>query len=67
MLHRIPGLNWQQKYRYLMNYLNLHLIPKDRDLWTLDRFEDFIEARKQLILDKFDYLIFEEQEEYATS
>lgn len=50
-----------------MNYLNLHLIPKDRDLWTLDRFKEFIEARKQLILDKFDYLIFEEQEEYATS
>lgn len=38
-------------------YLDLHLIPKDRDLWKLDRFEDFIEARKALIRAKFQYLL----------
>ncbi|EDZ66740.1 hypothetical protein NOC27_67 [Nitrosococcus oceani AFC27] len=38
-------------------YLDLHLIPKDKTLWELDRFEDFIEARKRLILEKFQYLL----------
>ncbi len=38
-------------------YLDLHLIPKDRDLWQLDRYEDFIEARKALIVEKFRYLL----------
>ncbi|MDQ8188225.1 hypothetical protein [Pelagicoccus sp. SDUM812002] len=28
------------------DYLDLHLIPKDPGLWKLDRFEDFIDARK---------------------
>ncbi|MBN8676637.1 MAG: DUF262 domain-containing protein [Chitinophagales bacterium] len=41
-------------------YLDLHLIPKDRELWKLDNFEAFLEARKQLILAKFDYLISKE-------
>ncbi len=39
------------------NYLNMHLIPGDRKLWTIERFEDFIEARKNLIRDKFAYLL----------
>lgn len=34
------------------NYLNLHCIPKDENLWELDRFEDFIDARKKLIKEK---------------
>lgn len=34
-------------------YLEKHLIPKDRDLWQLDRFEDFITARKILLVDHF--------------
>lgn len=38
-------------------YLDRHLIPKDRALWDLDRFEDFIEARKALIRDKFRSLL----------
>jgi hypothetical protein len=38
-------------------YLARHLIPKDRSLWELDRFEDFIEARKALIRDKFRSLL----------
>jgi len=34
-------------------YLKMHLIPADRSLWELDRFEDFIIARKALISAKF--------------
>jgi hypothetical protein len=40
-----------------IDYLDLHLIPKDRELWKIENFEKFIEARKQLILNKFDYLL----------
>lgn len=38
-------------------YLDLHLIPKNPELWKLDNFEQFIEERKKLILQKFDYLL----------
>ncbi len=38
-------------------YLEAHLIPTDSALWQLDRFEDFITARKALILEKFKYLL----------
>jgi len=34
-------------------FLERHLIPADPDLWRIDRFRDFIEARKQLILERF--------------
>jgi hypothetical protein len=34
-------------------YLDKHLIPKDKTLWELDRFEDFIVARKKLLLEHF--------------
>jgi hypothetical protein len=39
------------------SYLDMHLVPKDKDLWKIDRFEDFIEERKKLIRDKFSYLL----------
>ncbi|BAO84229.1 uncharacterized conserved protein [Serpentinimonas maccroryi] len=38
-------------------YLEMHLIPNDPALWELERFEDFIEARKALIKDKFRYML----------
>jgi hypothetical protein len=34
-------------------YLDMHLIPKDPELWKLEKFEEFIEARKKLLRDKF--------------
>lgn len=40
-----------------VSYLDLHCIPADPDLWQLERFEDFISARKVLIEDKFSYLL----------
>lgn len=38
-------------------YLALHCIPDDPALWELERFEDFVEARKALIEEKFAYLL----------
>jgi hypothetical protein len=38
-------------------YLRLHLIPPDPELWKLENFERFIEARKALIADKFNRMI----------
>lgn len=34
-------------------YLAKHLIPTDPELWKLERFDDFIDARKALIREKF--------------
>jgi hypothetical protein len=38
-------------------YLDMHLIPKDPALWKLEKFEEFIEARKKLIHYKFASLL----------
>lgn len=38
-------------------YFDLHLIPNDPELWKLENYEKFIEAREKLILKKFDYLL----------
>jgi hypothetical protein len=38
-------------------YLQMHLIPTDHNLWTLERYDDFIAARKELIIKKFDYML----------
>jgi Protein of unknown function DUF262/Protein of unknown function (DUF1524) len=38
-------------------YLDLHLIPRDPELWKIEKFEEFIPARKALILGKFDWLL----------
>lgn len=38
-------------------YLQLHLIPPDPELWKLENFEEFIEARKRLIVDKFSRML----------
>lgn len=39
------------------DYLDLHMIPNDPALWRMDRYEDFLEARKALIADKFSWLL----------
>jgi hypothetical protein len=38
-------------------YLSMHLIPTDPELWQLSRFEDFIEARKQMLREHFTGLL----------
>jgi len=35
------------------DYLDMHLIPKNSKLWKLERFEDFIAEREELIRKKF--------------
>jgi uncharacterized protein DUF262/uncharacterized protein DUF1524 len=39
------------------DYLNLHCIPAKKSFWTVDNFEQFIEARKELIADRFRELL----------
>ncbi len=38
-------------------YLDRHLIPADPELWKLDRYEDFIEERKNLLRERFKFLL----------
>mgnify|MGYP001361013650 CR=1 FL=1 len=40
-----------------LEYLELHLIPNDPALWELERFDDFIAARKERIREKFSYML----------
>lgn len=47
-------------------YLDMHLIPKDPLLWKLEKFEEFIEARKKLIQAKFASLLVTPQEATAS-
>lgn len=42
-------------------YLDLHLIPKDRNLWKLEKYEEFIAERNKLILNKFEFLLTKEK------
>ena len=43
------------------HYLDMHLIPKQSELWALENYEQFIDARKQLILSKFSYMLQAEE------
>ena len=38
-------------------YLDLHLIPKDKNLWAIEKYDEFIMARKILIKNKFSWLL----------
>lgn len=40
-------------------YLDMHLIPRKPSLWELEKFEEFIDARKALIVQKLRHLITE--------
>ncbi len=48
-------------------YLDMHLIPRNKELWHLDRFEEFIAERKKLILAKFAYLLLRTGDTTATT
>jgi len=34
-------------------YFEIHLLPKNKDLWKIENFEKFVKERKKLIVDKF--------------
>jgi uncharacterized protein with ParB-like and HNH nuclease domain len=44
-------------------YLELHCIPSNKRLWKLDKYEKFIDARKELLRQKFSHLLFKEENE----
>jgi len=44
-------------------YLDMHLIPKEKELWEVENFDKFIEKRKQLIIEKFGNLIIRKENE----
>lgn len=52
-----PPDEWFVNERRTDEYLDKHLIPKDLSLWTLEKFDEFIAARRELILAKFKYLL----------
>lgn len=52
-----PFKEWIDNPEYVKDkksYVKLHLIPTDETLWTEDKFEEFIEARGNLILKKLE-------------
>ena len=57
-----PPDQWFDRARFASDeeherYLEMHLIPRDESLWHLERYDDFIEARKALIVQKFAYML----------
>jgi len=56
-----PPDQWFVGQRAESPYLRMHLIPEDRSLWKIDRFEDFIAERKKLIMERFKPLLLSAQ------
>ena len=57
-----PPDQWFDRARFASDeeherYLEMHLIPRDESLWNLERYDEFIEARKALIVQKFTYML----------
>jgi Protein of unknown function DUF262 len=58
-----PPAQWFDKSRFANKqedqerYFKLHLIPADPELWKLENFDRFVEARKALIADKFSRML----------
>jgi hypothetical protein len=52
-----PDVWFENKDKY---YLEMHLIPNNKELWKLENYEKFIEERKKLILNKFEHMIQKE-------
>jgi uncharacterized protein with ParB-like and HNH nuclease domain len=44
-------------------YLDKHLIPKDKELWEIDRYDDFLRERKRMIINKFKNLTYSTDDE----
>ncbi len=42
------------------DYLELHCIPRNKTLWEIERYQDFIEARRKLIREKFEGILYSE-------
>ncbi len=62
-----PPDKWFDRSRFKTDdehqrYLERHLIPRDTELWKLERFEDFIRERKLLIKGKFAFMVRKDRE-----
>jgi hypothetical protein len=58
----IPPDKWFHESRFAnkedqLRYFKLHLIPPDPELWKLENFDRFVQARKILIADKFSRML----------
>jgi hypothetical protein len=53
----LPPDQWFVGPRAEDSYLRKHLIPNDRTLWKLERFDDFVAERKRLIAEQFNWLL----------
>ena len=65
-----PPAEWFARSRFSSDatherYLQMHLIPEDPALWTLESYDDFVAARKTLIKEKFAYMLRKDEEELA--
>jgi hypothetical protein len=57
-----PPDQWFQESRFASKgeqarYFKLHLIPSDPELWKLENFDRFVEARRVLIAEKFSRML----------
>lgn len=43
--------------------LELHCIPKNKKLWSLENYEKFVDARKELIRERFSHLLFSDDKD----
>ncbi len=48
------------------SYLEMHLIPKDKNLLKIENYDAFIKARKELILTKFNHMLIKGSTEEAS-
>jgi len=65
-----PPAQWFDRSRFDSDaeherYLQMHLIPDEPELWKLERYDDFIAARKELIQQKFAYMLRKDTEVLA--
>jgi hypothetical protein len=57
-----PPIKWFARERFESDdeqrkYLHRHLIPNDPELWRLENFDAFVDARKLLIAEKFQFML----------
>jgi hypothetical protein len=53
----LPGEWFAKRVVEEPNYLTMHLIPTDPELWKIERFSDFVAERKKLIRQQFAFLL----------
>lgn len=58
---KLPN-EWFKGDRETDEYLDTHLIPKNRDLWRIEKFDEFLAEREQMIVDKFREMLVPENE-----